>query len=597
MGNTFSCWRSCCSKDDFEKNRELVRGPKHRRSEYPLSSSVGIRGSPNIADPQIHQNVDVEKKNLEHEIAIEIKMKEGAEKLLKAVKKKKHLKSVEVFLAESNTKLEALYRRLQDLNAQCDVEEALPEAHYKKINIVAVSLSEEDEHILYTSPIAWELPVSEYDHECDKEDLRLVVNSELELVPAMSASGFPISSSDIILEFGEFPAHSDRPETSVSARSQKELVQGSEQVVKATSEPAVSDLVNIVLPADEIPKEPEVAIKPMSLQDFRCCTFLGRGAFGKVLLAEHLQTKKMFAVKAMQKAQLIKSNEVKSLMYERSLYQVASQEHHPFLVNLFATFQSKDHTCFVMEYAAGGDLWTNLMNASGKFPLPRASFYASCVVLALEHLHQNKIIHRDLKLNNIVLDQEGFAKIADFGLSKQGIGFGDRTKSFCGTLEYMAPEIIKDKPYTRAVDWWSLGVLLYNMILGYYPIPGDNDEELEKNIVSYNIAFPRTLTVRAASILKELLNRNEERRLGASERGAEDVKQHLFFKGLNWIDLLARNVKPPFVPVIDGPEDTRNFEVSCTSEAPVLTPPEKPSLTDRQQEAFKNFDWMAERDD
>uniref|UniRef100_A0A8C5LT09 Protein kinase domain-containing protein n=1 Tax=Leptobrachium leishanense TaxID=445787 RepID=A0A8C5LT09_9ANUR len=470
------------------------------------------------------------RKNLEHEIAIEIKMKEGAEKLLKDVKKKKHLKSVEVFLAESNTKLEALYRRLQDLNAQCDVEEALPEALYKKINIEAVSLSEEDEHILYTSPIAWELPVSEYDHECDKEDLRLVVNSELELVPAMSASGFPISLSDIILEFGEFPAHSDRPETSVSARSQKELVQGSEQVVKATSEPAVSDLVNIVLPADERPKEPEVAIKPMSLQDFRFCTFLGRGGFGKVLLAEHLQTKKMFAVKAMQKAQLIKSNEVKSLMYEKSLYQVASQEHHPFLVNLFATFQSKDHTCFVMEYAAGGDLWTNFMNASGKFPLPRARFYASCVVLGLEHLHQHKIIHRDLKLNNIVLDQEGFAKIADFGLSKQGIGFGDRTKSFCGTLEYMAPEIIKDKPYTRAVDWWSLGVLLYIMILGYYPIPGDNDEELEKNIVRYNIAFPHTLTVRAASILKDLLNRNEKRRLGASERGAEDVKKHLFFK-------------------------------------------------------------------
>uniref|UniRef100_A0A8C5PG14 Protein kinase domain-containing protein n=1 Tax=Leptobrachium leishanense TaxID=445787 RepID=A0A8C5PG14_9ANUR len=348
-------------------------------------------------------------------------------------------------------------------------------------------------------------------------------------------------------------------------------IQTSQCLLKITGgiEPAVSDLVNIVLPADERPKEPEVAIKPMSLQDFRCCTFLGRGAFGKVLLAEHLQTKKMFAVKAMQKAQLIKSNEVK-----RSLYQVASQEHHPFLVNLFATFQSKDHTCFVMEYAAGGDLWTNFMNASGKFPLPRARFYASCVVLGLEHLHQHKIIHRDLKLNNIVLDQEGFAKIADFGLSKQGIGFGDRTKSFCGTLEYMAPEIIKDKPYTRAVDWWSLGVLLYLMILGYV------------SLISHYVFCSLNL-----SLL------NEERRLGASERGAEDVKQHLFFKGLNWIDLLARNVKPPFVPVIDGPEDTRNFEVSCKSEAPVLTPPEKPSLTDRQQEAFKNFDWMAERDD
>uniref|UniRef100_A0A8C5MR97 Uncharacterized protein n=1 Tax=Leptobrachium leishanense TaxID=445787 RepID=A0A8C5MR97_9ANUR len=598
MGNKFSCcWRSSCSKDDFEKNRELKRGSEHRRSEYPISSPAGIRGSLNIADPPFHQNADVEKKNLEHEIAVEIKMKEGAEKLLKAVEKKKHLKSVKVFLAESNTRLEALYRRLQDLNAQCDVEEALLEALHPNINIEAVSLSEEEEHILHTSPIAWELPVSEYDHECDKEDLRLVVNSELELVPATTARGFPISMSDIILEFGEYPAHSDRPETSVSARSQKELVQGSEQVEKATSEPAVSDLVNIVLPADEKPTDPEEIIKPMNLQDFRCCAFLGKGSFGKVLLAEHRQTKKMFAIKAMQKARIIYLSDIQSLMYERNVYQVASEGHHPFLVNLLATFHSRDHACFVMEYAAGGDLSTNLMNASGVFPESRARFYASCVILGLEHLHKNKIIHRDIKLNNIVLDQEGFAKIADFGLSKKGIGFGDRTGGFCGTLDYMAPEIVKHKTYTRAVDWWSLGVLMYIMILGRYPIEGDERKELEKNILRKKIKYPRTTSPSTKSILKALLNRDCKQRLGGSEKGAEDIKQHLFFEGINWIELLARNVKPPFVPVIDGPEDTRNFDISCTSEAPVLTPPGKPSLTDRQQEAFKNFDWLLHWED
>ncbi|KAF6110717.1 protein kinase N2 [Phyllostomus discolor] len=201
-----------------------------------------------------------------------------------------------------------------------------------------------------------------------------------------------------------------------------------------------------------------------NLQDFRCCAVLGRGHFGKVLLAEYKHTNEMFAIKALKKGDIVARDEVDSLMCEKRIFETVNSVRHPFLVNLFACFQTKEHVCFVMEYAAGGDLMMHIH--TDVFAEPRAVFYAACVVLGLQYLHEHKIVYRDLKLDNLLLDTEGFVKIADFGLCKEGMGYGDRTSTFCGTPEFLAPEVLTETSYTRAVDWWGLGVLIYEMLVG-----------------------------------------------------------------------------------------------------------------------------------
>ncbi|XP_010776649.1 serine/threonine-protein kinase N1 [Notothenia coriiceps] len=203
---------------------------------------------------------------------------------------------------------------------------------------------------------------------------------------------------------------------------------------------------------------------PLSLQDFRLIAVLGRGHFGKVLLSEYRKTGTMYAIKALKKGDIVARDEVESLMCEKRIFEVVNLSHHPFLVNLLACFQTPEHVCFVMEYTAGGDLMMHIH--TDVFTEPRAVFYSACVVLGLQFLHDHKIVYRDLKLDNLLLDTDGYVKIADFGLCKEGMGFGDRTSTFCGTPEFLAPEVLTDTSYTRAVDWWGLGVLIYEMLVG-----------------------------------------------------------------------------------------------------------------------------------
>ncbi|XP_058124788.1 serine/threonine-protein kinase N [Anopheles ziemanni] len=330
----------------------------------------------------------------------------------------------------------------------------------------------------------------------------------------------------------------------------------------------------------------------LSLDSFRLLSVLGRGHFGKVILAQYKTTGEYFAIKALKKGDIIARDEVESLLSEKRIFEVANTMRHPFLVNLFSCFQTDQHVCFVMEYAAGGDLMMHIH--TDVFSEPRAVFYAACVVLGLQYLHESKIIYRDLKLDNLLLDTEGYVKIADFGLCKEGMGFGDRTGTFCGTPEFLAPEVLTETSYTRAVDWWGLGVLIFEMLVGESPFPGDDEEEVFDSIVNDEVRYPRFLSLEAIAIMRRLLRKNPERRLGSSERDAEDVKRQAFFRNIGWDDLLLRKVKPPFVPTIRSPEDVSNFDEEFTSEKPALTPPKDPRiLTENEQTYFKDFTYMA----
>ncbi|XP_041696601.1 serine/threonine-protein kinase N2 [Coregonus clupeaformis] len=330
-----------------------------------------------------------------------------------------------------------------------------------------------------------------------------------------------------------------------------------------------------------------------SLIDFKCVAVLGRGHFGKVLLAEYESTGEMFAIKALKKGDIVSRDEVDSLMCEKRIFETVNSVRHPFLVNLFACFQTKEHVCFVMEYAAGGDLMMHIH--TDVFQEPRAVFYAACVVLGLQYLHDHKIVYRDLKLDNLLLDTEGYVKIADFGLCKEGMGYQDRTSTFCGTPEFLAPEVLTETSYTRAVDWWGLGVLIFEMLVGESPFPGDDEEEVFDSIVNDEVRYPRFLSTEAISIMRRLLRRNPERRLGAGEKDAEEVKKHPFFRSVDWDGLLAKKVRPEFIPTIKGREDVSNFDDEFTSEAPILTPPREPRiLTAEDQEMFGDFDYIAD---
>ncbi|XP_030766240.1 serine/threonine-protein kinase N isoform X2 [Sitophilus oryzae] len=331
----------------------------------------------------------------------------------------------------------------------------------------------------------------------------------------------------------------------------------------------------------------------MTVEQFRLISVLGRGHFGKVILAQYRNTGEYFAIKALKKGDIIARDEVESLLSEKRIFEVANHIRHPFLVNLFACFQTEAHVCFVMEYAAGGDLMMHIH--ADVFNEPRAVFYAACVVLGLQYLHDNKIIYRDLKLDNLLLDTEGYVKIADFGLCKEGMGFGDRTGTFCGTPEFLAPEVLTETSYTRAVDWWGLGVLIFEMLVGESPFPGDDEEEVFDSIVNDEVRYPRFLSLESIAIMRRLLRKSPDRRLGSSERDAEDVKKQAFFRHIQWEELLHRRIPPPFVPTVHSMEDVSNFDEEFTSERAHLTPPKEPRpLTNQDQNLFKEFTYMAD---
>uniref|UniRef100_A0A669DT47 protein kinase C n=1 Tax=Oreochromis niloticus TaxID=8128 RepID=A0A669DT47_ORENI len=313
----------------------------------------------------------------------------------------------------------------------------------------------------------------------------------------------------------------------------------------------------------------------------------------QVLLSEYKKTGSQYAIKALKKGDIVARDEVESLMCEKRIFEIVNGSHHPFLVNLFACFQTPEHVCFVMEYTAGGDLMMHIH--ADVFSEQRAVFYSACVVLGLQFLHDHKIVYRDLKLDNLLLDTEGYVKIADFGLCKEGMGYGDRTSTFCGTPEFLAPEVLTDTSYTRAVDWWGLGVLIYEMLVGESPFPGDDEEEVFDSIVNDEVRYPRFLTTEAIGVMRRLLRRNPERRLGSGEKDAEEVKKQPFFRVMDWEALLQRKVPPPFVPNIGGKEDVSNFDEEFTNEPPTLTPPrERRALSRREQDYFKDFDYVSD---
>ncbi|RIB14584.1 kinase-like domain-containing protein [Gigaspora rosea] len=355
--------------------------------------------------------------------------------------------------------------------------------------------------------------------------------------------------------------------------------------------PGLQPAVPVSLPPKDKPDSVISVTQKVGLDDFNFLAVLGKGNFGKVMLAEEKYTKKLYAIKVLKKEFIIENDEVESTRSEKRVFQAANRERHPFLLGLHSCFQTETRIYFVMEYVSGGDLMLHIQRE--QFTYRRAQFYAAEVLLALEYLHKQGIIYRDLKLDNILLTLDGHIKIADYGLCKENMGFGDTTNTFCGTPEFMAPEILLEQRYGRAVDWWAFGVLIYEMLLGQSPFRGDDEDEIFDAILEDEILYPINMSRDSVSILQKLLTRDPERRLGSGRSDAEEIKRHPFFKGVNWDDMLAKKVPPPFYPTIASPTDTSNFDEEFTREEPVLTPVHS-KLTMENQDEFQNFSYVSD---
>lgn len=330
----------------------------------------------------------------------------------------------------------------------------------------------------------------------------------------------------------------------------------------------------------------------IGLDDFNFLYVLGKGNFGKVMLAESKKTTNLYAIKVLKKDFIIENDEVESTRSERRVFQIANRESHPFLLNLYSCFQTENRVYFVMDYVSGGDLMWHIQK-EGVFKSGRAQFYAAEVLLGIKHFHDNGVIYRDLKLDNILLTRDGHVKIADYGLCKEDMDYGRTTGTFCGTPEFMAPEILLEQRYGLAVDWWAFGVLIYQMVLGQSPFRGEDEDEIFDAILADEPRYPVTLAGNCVSILTQLLTREPERRLGSGPRDAEEIMAHPYFANVNFDDIYHKRIPPPFVPKITSPTDVTNFDQEFTSEAPALTPVTT-TLTITMQEQFKGFTWMCD---
>ncbi|KAI9821850.1 MAG: Serine/threonine kinase [Pycnora praestabilis] len=336
---------------------------------------------------------------------------------------------------------------------------------------------------------------------------------------------------------------------------------------------------------------PQGTGRRIGLDHFNFLAVLGKGNFGKVMLAETKATKQLYAIKVLKKEFIIEHDEVESTRSEKRVFLIANKERHPFLLNLHACFQTETRVYFVMEYISGGDLMLHIQR--GQFGTKRAQFYAAEVCLALKYFHENGVIYRDLKLDNIMLTLDGHIKVGDYGLCKEEMWYGQATSTFCGTPEFMAPEILLDKKYGRVVDWWAFGVLIYQMLLQQSPFRGEDEDEIYDAILADEPLYPIHMPRDSVSILQKLLTREPELRLGSGPTDAQEIMSHAFFRNINWEDVYHKRIPVPFQPQILSATDTSNFDQEFTSVTPVLTPVQS-VLSQAMQEEFRGFSYSAD---
>ncbi|XP_078088480.1 ribosomal protein S6 kinase alpha-3 isoform X6 [Mustelus asterias] len=322
---------------------------------------------------------------------------------------------------------------------------------------------------------------------------------------------------------------------------------------------------------------------------FELLKVLGQGSFGKVFLVKKTHGSdagQLYAMKVLKKATLKVRDRVRTKMERDILVEV----NHPFIVKLHYAFQTEGKLYLLLDFLRGGDLFTRL-SKEVMFTEEDVKFYLAELALALDHLHSLGIIYRDLKPENILLDEEGHIKLTDFGLSKESIDHEKKAYSFCGTVEYMAPEVVNRRGHTQSADWWSFGVLMFEMLTGTLPFQGKDRKDTMTMILKAKLGMPQFLSSDSQSLLRMLFKRNPGNRLGAGPDGVEEIKRHSFFSTIDWNKLCRREIQPPFKPAIGRPEDTFYFDPEFTAKTPKDSPGIPPSANAHQ--LFRGFSFVA----
>jgi len=320
--------------------------------------------------------------------------------------------------------------------------------------------------------------------------------------------------------------------------------------------------------------------RQFTFKDFDLKATVGTGTFGRVRVVKIKGStdRTPLALKIMKKSEVIRLKQVEHVKAEVG---ILAKIEHPFIVNLLAKFQDDKRLFLLLEFVNGGELFSYLRK-QGRLPDGDARFYAGEIVLAFAYLHSQNIIYRDLKPENLLIDCEGHMKITDFGFAKE---VEDRTWTLCGTPEYLAPEIIQSKGHGRAVDWWALGILIFEMLAGYPPFYDENPFGIYQKVLAGRIDFPRHLDVKAKDLIKRLLTHDRAKRFGCLKNGAEDIQKHKWYKGMDWDALVDRRIPPSFVPSVKAPDDTSMFD-----RYPESTEGSAPAISAKDQELFDDFE-------
>ncbi|TYJ36275.1 hypothetical protein E1A91_A05G296800v1 [Gossypium mustelinum] len=385
-----------------------------------------------------------------------------------------------------------------------------------------------------------------------------------------------------------------------------ELVEGArEEAQKELKKPSINDVI-LENPDDHIETH-LLRQQSVGLEDFEVLKVVGQGAFAKVYQVRRNGTSDIYAMKVMRKDKIMEQNHAEYMKSERA---ILGKVDHPFIVQLRYSFQTKYRLYLVLDFVNGGHLFFQLYR-QGLFREDLARIYTAEIVSAVSHLHANGIMHRDLKPENILLDADGHVMLTDFGLAKE-FDENTRSNSLCGTLEYMAPEIVLGKGHDKAADWWSVGILLYEMLTGKPPFTGGNRQKVQDKIIKEKIKLPAFLSSEAHSILKggimvfefscykirnhglgcfslQLLQKEASKRLGCGKGGSEEIKRHKWFKAINWKKLEAREVRPSFLPDVAGNHCVANFEECWTSMPVIDSPVASPTFGENP---FKGFTYV-----
>ena len=373
---------------------------------------------------------------------------------------------------------------------------------------------------------------------------------------------------------------------------EEDVIQASDPAQDPNAFQALDDLPNFKKTKAQSIYQKNKSEKKVMIEEFKVLKVLGKGSFGKVYLVEMISTSKLYAMKELRKDVLIDTDQIENTKIEKEIMKNAN---HPFLLNLEYVFQTPGKIFFVMKFMKGGELYS-LISKEKRFSESRCRFYAAQIILALGHLHSNKIIYRDLKPENILIDEDGYLCLADFGLARF-LEEDKRATSFCGTPEYMAPEIITAEGHNRAVDWWSLGVLLYEMLVGVPPFYHQNQHTMYQFIVSKAVVFPDpikhkiTVSDPAKDLISKLLTKKQTDRLGSAVGDFNDILKHPFFSAVDLKQLQEKKLKAEYVPLISDKYSVENFDPTVTGEDPAAAaiPAQRMDLIKKFEEEFKDF--------